>query len=255
MTFGTLKAIALAGCLMLADGFLLRTVMHNTREGTLCRRAANSDEIHHHDIPTSVICRRHAVAAIVSSSWALGTSVSNASDDDGQEEKPATTTTTTTTTVLLKGVVTLEDGIQPNTETTTASALYVTCRPNKPDNVPGAILSGTRGKPPPVLAARFENPTFPFEFTLSSPNELTMEGASADGNPTSSPVMDPERFWWKRDDLIVSARWDSDGVAATRSPEDLVGRGFLKNGDDSVQVILTGRGAFGKFATGKSKES
>ena len=33
-------------------------------------------------------------------------------------------------------------------------------------------------------------------------------------------------YWWSQDDLIVSARLDSDGVAATRSPEDLVGRGM-----------------------------
>ena len=199
----------------------------------------------------------------------MGTKASNASpDEDGSSSSSSSSIVVepTTTTPLLKGLVTLEEGIEISSETASSSALYVTCRPNKPDNVPGAILSGTRGKPPPVMAARYENPTFPFEFTLSAPNDLTIEGASSvDGVGTSSApvVLDPEKFWWKNDDLIVSARWDSDGVAATRSPEDLVGRGFWKKGSGTgsnsdsdltvAQVMLTGRGAFGKFATGKSK--
>lgn len=132
-----------------------------------------------------------------------------------------------------------------------ANALYVTCRPNRPDNVPAAILSGTRGKPPPVLAARFENPTFPLKFSLDAEN-LTPEGANTGGGES------PTGYWWSGDDLVVSARWDADGVAATRSPEDLVGRAVLlrsgdRGGDAAVVVVqLQGRGAFGKFATQKN---
>ena len=127
------------------------------------------------------------------------------------------------------------------------AALYITCRPNRPDNVPQAILQGTRGKAPPVLAARFEHPTsFPFDFVLTS-NDVTLEG-----NCEANGV-----YWWSQNDLIVSARLDSDGVAATRSPEDLVGRGMYtcntSNGrNENVSIQLEGRGAFGKFATRKT---
>jgi len=121
-------------------------------------------------------------------------------------------------------------------------ALYVTVRPNRPDNVPRAILDGSRGKPPPVLAARYESPVFPFEFGLGQ-KDLTSEGM---GNEDGG-------YWWSSDDLIVSARWDSDGVAATRSPEDLVGRNLFKKGTTEGFVLdLQGRGSFGKFATKKN---
>jgi len=152
--------------------------------------------------------------------------------------------------LLLEGTVTLQDNIQLKMGPDTA--LYVTARPDKPDNVPMAILNGTRGKPPPVLVAKFVNLTqesFPFEFRLSH-DELTDEGAAGDKEGGS--------FWWGRDNLIVSARLDIDGVATTRDPEDLVGRGLLvkggRNGDDRVEIQLQGRGKFGKFATAKSKK-
>ena len=129
-----------------------------------------------------------------------------------------------------------------NNQPPTKPALYVTVRPNRPDNVPRAILDGSRGKPPPVLAARFENPGFPFEFGLGE-KDLTPEGM---GNESGG-------YWWSSDDLIVSARWDSDGVAATRSPEDLVGRNLWKKGTtEGFVLLLNSRGSFGKFATKKS---
>jgi len=61
--------------------------------------------------------------------------------------------------------------------------------------VPAAILSGTRGKPPPILAARFASPlAFPFEFELTDAN-LTPEGAPSEGSSQG------ER-WWARGDLV-----------------------------------------------------
>ena len=152
---------------------------------------------------------------------------------------------------ILKGTVSLPSDLD-EFNPSEASALYITCRPDKPDNVPLAILNGSRGKPPPVLSARIGNPTFPYEFELSSPRDLTIEGAS-DGE-SKTAILDYTKFWWKNDDLIVSARWDSDGVAATRSPEDLVGRGIWKQADKTVSVPLSGRGAFGKFATGSKQK-
>ena len=120
------------------------------------------------------------------------------------------------------------------------NALYITCRPDRPDSVPQAILDGSRGKAPPVLTARYQSPSFPFEFALTE-NDVTEEGKSS----TST------RSWWQNDKLVVSARLDTDGIAATRSPEDLVGRGFFLPGSSSsvVEIALGGRGAFGKFAT------
>ena len=49
----------------------------------------------------------------------------------------------------------------------------------------------------------------------------------------------------------MSARLDSDGIAATRDPEDLVGRFVLKQGTEEVTVALQGRGFGGKLVTGK----
>lgn len=174
-------------------------------------------------------------------------------------------------TVILASDIELPKGTESAATTSSSSALYITCRPDKPDNVPQAILNGSRGKAPPVLAARFENPTFPFTFDLVSPTNLTPEGASASLSSSSSLAgneaiatidiaTEAGQFWWSGDDLIVSARWDSDGVAATRNPEDLVGRGLWKHkgGTDgrggNVEITLTGRGAFGKLVTGGSKK-
>eukprot|EP00977_Amphora_coffeiformis_P011975 scaffold2934_cov176-Amphora_coffeaeformis.AAC.3 len=147
--------------------------------------------------------------------------------------------------LFVEGRVALAPDATIETTSGQTNALYITVRPNRADNVPAAVLSGTSGKPPPVLAARFENPTFPYEFKLT-PADVTPEGAGT-GESSSN-------YWWSQDDLVVSARWDWDGIAATRSPEDLVGRATLSRSsqsDKSVLVQLHGRGAFGKFATQK----
>jgi hypothetical protein len=152
---------------------------------------------------------------------------------------------------VLSGTVVLPPDASLDPTATANSALYVTVRPDTPDNVPAAILSGTRGKAPPVMAARFPSPTFPFEFQIRSPQNLTPEGAAANTSDTTVSPQDISTLWWANDDLIVSARWDSDGVAATRSPEDLVGRAvWRRKTNEKVKVLLTGRGAFGKFVTG-----
>ena len=112
--------------------------------------------------------------------------------------------------------------------------------------MPRAILDGSNGKPPPVLTARIPNPSFPLDFQLTVA-DLTAEGAS-------SSQGDANQYWFQGQDLIVSARWDSDGVAATRDPTDLVGRTqyYASRGDD-IELILTGRGFTGKLVMGKNK--
>jgi len=99
-------------------------------------------------------------------------------------------------------------------------------------------LDGSRGKPPPVLTARLGNSySFPLDFQLTA-LDLTAEGrgatatatatATAGGEDASSTKEEVE-YWWNDLDLIVSARWDTDGIAATRDPSDLVGRGFASS--------------------------
>ena len=167
------------------------------------------------------------------------------------EEKP------TSKKIMVQGIVTVQPGTEietseSSTNPTLIPALYLTARPNKVDNVPKAILDGSRGKPPPVLIARYPlspNETrsqFPFEFVLTE-DDLTIEGQS-------------QWFVNSKEDLIISARLDLDGIAATRDPGDLVGRGIyfgkpMSNSDSEgiVKVQLQGRGIGGKFVTKKSK--
>lgn len=140
---------------------------------------------------------------------------------------------------LLSGSVTLQSGVVPPTDG--RQALYITARPARPDNVPRAVLSGTNGKAPPVLSARIAGPSFPLSFSLTAEDE-TAEGAEGGG------------AWWQGDNLIVSARLDTDGVAATRDPTDLVGRAVLRRDADGgrVAVELQGRGIGGKLVTSKA---
>ena len=184
------------------------------------------------------------------------TSCASATSDD--EEK-----------VYVKGVATLQSGITINNNNDTNNppnnenaALYVTARPNKADNVPRAILDGSNGRPPPVLSARYPNPTFPYEFRLSSQN-YTPEGASSSsiievGNNDDNNSNNNNGVWWEDEDLVISARLDTDGIAATRDPTDLVGRGlYIKkkmdenDNNNEVSIELQGRGLFGKSVTAK----
>lgn len=152
---------------------------------------------------------------------------------------------------FVKGTVILKDVELPqdSPDEFASAALYITARPNKADNVPRAILDGSNGKPPPVLAARIPQPVFPLNFSLTS-LDLTQEGAALISGAEN------DTFWFEGMDLIVSARFDSDGVAYTRDPTDLVGRSIFnaKHSDAGVTVPLTGRGFTGKMVTGKSKK-
>ena len=80
-------------------------------------------------------------------------------------------------------------------------------------------------------------PSFPYSFKLGE-ECLTPEGKLI-------PLSDGMR-------VTVSARYDVDGVASTRSPEDLVGRGEGVLGGE-VGVVLKGRGVGGKWASGLKK--
>ena len=134
--------------------------------------------------------------------------------------------------VFVKGTVNLPAKLELPPDTS-SSALYVTVRPNNPVNVPKAILDGSNGKPPPILSIKITNiNAFPCEFKLTD-NDLTLEG-----NAKIRQDNGEEKFWWEGQDLIVSSRWDTDGVAATRDPTDLVGRSYYlaSTGDDVVKI-------------------
>lgn len=110
----------------------------------------------------------------------------------------------------------------------------------------GTGITAQAGKTPPLAAARYATPiSFPFEWKLTAA-DLTPEFASVDPSV------------WERSDLTITARFDTDGIAATRGPDDLVGRGRLSKGgasDESqwtaARVELQGRGLTGRILTGK----
>ena len=116
-------------------------------------------------------------------------------------------------------------------------------------------LYAVAGKVPPLATARFAGPIrFPYAFELDAARDITPEFANVPAEQ------------WASQDLIVSCRLDTDGVAATRDPADLVGRGTLLKGAGGgsgaavsgspggwkpVEIALEGRGLTGKILTAK----
>ena len=104
--------------------------------------------------------------------------------------------------VIANGKVVLRPGVSAVGSENAGAALYVTARP----------ADGQAGKVPPLAAARYPTPlTFPFEFSLSSA-DLTPEFAAVDASVYAGA------------DLQVTARFDTDGVAATRGPDECAPR-------------------------------
>lgn len=142
---------------------------------------------------------------------------------------------------IAKGTIDLQKGAVAAGDT---PALYVTVRPAAANGM-SALQAG---KVVPLATKRFAAPLlFPFQFELTAA-DLTEEYRDAD--PSSYDSVD----------LLVSARWDGDGVAATRGPDDLVGRGLLRKLGSSdkeqwsgASIELQGRGLAGRLLTGGSK--
>ena len=142
--------------------------------------------------------------------------------------------------IIATGTVALQKGILAGSDQN--AALYITVRPAAPEG--GAALQA--GKVVPLATARFAAPlSFPFTFKLTTV-DLTAEYATMGA--------------YDQLDLTVSARYDGDGVAATRGPDDLVGRGLLKKNKSqdpsqwqSAYVELQGRGLTGRLLTGGTK--
>lgn len=147
--------------------------------------------------------------------------------------------------VVLGGEVTIKEGYEVPAAST--AALYITAREDI-----GLLRSAVlNSKPPPILTKRIpiKASNFPYQFKLDSQFDLTPEGQQtyAEWSSGKTPI-------------LISARVDEDGVAATRGPNDLVGKGTssygLNEGDpawDKTSIELVGRGIGGKLVTSQTK--
>mmetsp|Transcript_23300 Transcript_23300/g.22458 ORF Transcript_23300/g.22458 Transcript_23300/m.22458 type:complete len:105 (+) Transcript_23300:298-612(+) len=98
-------------------------------------------------------------------------------------------------------------------------------------------------KPPPILTSRTTAPlSLPIEIILSDDN-ITPEG------------LEIVKEWQSGiTPIVVSARLDADGIAATRNSEDLVGKTITKKDELSGEwrgcsIELQDRGFGGKLIT------
>jgi hypothetical protein len=136
-----------------------------------------------------------------------------------------------------------ERSVVPSTD---KRALYLTVRQDG-----GTWNDGVRNfKSPPVLSKRIAASDLgqgaPFTVTLDSTADATPEGIALG-----------QDVWLSgKTPLLVTARLDSDGVAATRSEDDLVGQCKIERKDDmwgSIDIAVEGRGLAGKFITRQNK--
>jgi hypothetical protein len=125
-----------------------------------------------------------------------------------------------------------------------ASAIYLTAKQDV-----GFINAQIRNfKPPAILTSRTQAPfSFPKEIVLNGQADLTPEGLGLQSK-------------WQagKQPLVVSARLDVDGVAATRNAEDLIGKALVSKDTASGKWIgcdidLEDRGLGGRIVTKKLK--
>ena len=140
-----------------------------------------------------------------------------------------------TATNSITGIVSLNSRVVTPTSGPSV-ALYLTARAEEK-------LFGS--KPPPLFIKKITNPTLPLTIQLST-DDLTPEGLALKGKYAQIGT-----------ELTVSARLDEDGVASTRGPNDLVGRGYTKYSNDGIwsefTIDLTDREIGGKFITTKKQ--
>jgi|Transcript_105289 hypothetical protein len=177
--------------------------------------------------PTPVIPTRREALAALAGIGLIGPHIANAEDSDA--------------TTIVRGRVTLQQGAGDSRDT---GALYVSVK-----QVSGFedVLKATRGSgsgsAPPIAVARYPAPVqFPFDFVLRDA-DLTPEGTQAG------------RSSWGKKDLVVTVRYDVDGVAATRNADDLVGQVTVlqeANGLGPANVEIKGRNALDKQTVTKA---
>ena len=137
------------------------------------------------------------------------------------------------------GVVSVKEGFSIPSDSSVA--LYVTAKEDV-----GAWTSGVRNiRTPPLLTKKLDasKVSFPVRVTLTE-EDITVEGKE----------LGQDGFKKLKNALLISARLDVDGNAATRSEKDLVGSGRSDKKDDhygDFKVVLEGRGVTGKFLTRK----
>jgi hypothetical protein len=124
------------------------------------------------------------------------------------------------------------------------SAIYLTAKQDV-----GIWTAQVRGQfPPPILTSRTAAPfDFPLAIMLNGQTDLTPEGLTLQSE-------------WQRGKtpLVVSARLDVDGVAATRNAEDLIGKATVSKDKESgkwsgCSIELEDRGLGGRIVTKKQK--
>jgi hypothetical protein len=121
----------------------------------------------------------------------------------------------------------------------TESAIYLTAKQDV-----GIWQAQVRNmKPPPILTSRTAAPfQFPLTITLNGQTDLTPEGLGLQSQWQSGKVP-----------LVISARLDVDGVAATRNAEDLIGKAIVsKDGSGTwsgCNIELEDRGIGGRIVT------
>jgi hypothetical protein len=124
-----------------------------------------------------------------------------------------------------------------------SSAIYLTAKQDV-----GIWQAQVRNmKPPPVLTSRTAAPfTFPLEIVLNGQSDLTPEGLGLQQQWQSGKVP-----------LVVSARLDVDGVAATRNAEDLIGKASVTKDSSGMwngcSIELQDRGLGGRIVTKTQK--
>lgn len=147
--------------------------------------------------------------------------------------------------VVLQGEVTIKEGYE--VPSASSAALYITAREDI-GLLRSAVLAS---KPPPILTKRIpiKASNFPYRFKLDSQFDLTPEGQESYAGWSSGKTP-----------ILISARVDEDGVAATRGPNDLVGKASisygLNEGDpawDKAAIELVGRGIGGKLVTSQTR--
>jgi hypothetical protein len=136
-------------------------------------------------------------------------------------------------------LITLAPGlVAPSADTFPAAALYITLRPV--------------GRGPPLAARRVALASLP-QGGGAAVFPLRLLLGPADALPDAPAAAD----WRAAPQLLVSARLDVDGTAATRDPDDLVGRGAAPGAGaqgggaawGEAAVTLVGRGLAGRLAT------
>ena len=187
--------------------------------------------------PLQTALRRLAAASMIALGTATSTPVSHAVT---VPLLPGQSNSFVNSRSVIEGIVSIKDGVPIPSEPTVA--LYITAKEDI-----GLWTAGVRNiRTPPLLTKKIaidSKVIFPLKVSLSE-EDLTTEAIA----------IGQEGFKKLKNGLLISARLDVDGNAATRNERDLLGSGKSDKQDDyygDFSVLLEGRGVTGKFLTKK----